>query len=118
LEELGVVIELALLSLGPLVSGCWHRFTARGRLDILLDVGGLTKYDLGGAALELDDLDAVREEATQGARQVAREQVRLGRQRDDQSFVVTDEQGQTVLTFPFKLAIRDWADRHSVPLGW
>jgi len=66
---------------------------------------GKTMLDQEG--IELDDLDKVREKATQGARQIMREQARLGRPRDDQSFVVTDEQGQTVLTLAFKLAIRD-----------
>ena len=66
---------------------------------------GKTILDQQG--IELDDLDEVREKATQGARQIMREQARLGRPQDDQSFVVTDEQGQTVLTFPFKLVIRD-----------
>src|SRR5262245_8854367 len=66
---------------------------------------GKTMLDQEG--IELDDLYEVREKATRGARQIMREQARLGRPRDDQSFVVTDEQGQTVLTLPFKRAIRD-----------
>lgn len=57
--------------------------------------------------IELDDLYAVQEEATEGARQIMSEQVRKGHEPDGREFVVTDEQGGTVLTFPFKLAIRD-----------
>jgi len=65
---------------------------------------GKTMLDQEG--IELVGLDEVRDRAMQGARKIMREQARLGRPQDDQSFVVTDEQGQTVFTFPFKLAIR------------
>jgi hypothetical protein len=64
-----------------------------------------TSIDKNG--IELDDLDAVREEATESARQMMSEQVLRGQTPDGEEFVVTDEQGQTVLTFPFKEAIRE-----------
>ena len=51
--------------------------------------------------LELRGLDAVREEATESAREMMSEKVRAG------AFVVTDEQGHVVLNFPFRDAIRD-----------
>jgi len=57
--------------------------------------------------IELQDLEAVREQATTLARQSMSERVLDGHAPNGRTFVVTDEQGQTVLTFPFKLAIHD-----------
>ena len=56
--------------------------------------------------IELDDLEAVREEATQAARQTMSGRVLDGHEPNGRAFVVTDEQGHVVLNFPFKLAIR------------
>ena len=64
-----------------------------------------TIRDLEGQ--ELHGLDAVREEATESAREMMSEKVRRGHGPDGRAFVVTDEQGQVVLDFPFKLAISD-----------
>jgi hypothetical protein len=57
--------------------------------------------------LELRGLDAVREEATESAREMMSEKVRAGHGPDGRAFVVTDEQGHVVLNFPFRDAIRD-----------
>jgi predicted N-acetyltransferase YhbS len=57
--------------------------------------------------IEFHNLDAVREEATESARQLMSEEVREGHGPDGRVFVVTDEQGKTVLTVPFKDALRD-----------
>jgi hypothetical protein len=57
--------------------------------------------------LDLHGMDAVREEATESAREMMSEKVREGHGPDGRAFVVTDEQGQVVLDFPFKLAISD-----------
>jgi hypothetical protein len=57
--------------------------------------------------VELENLHAVRNEATQAARQSISERVLDGHGPDGRTFVVTDEQGRTVLTFPFKDAISD-----------
>ena len=57
--------------------------------------------------IEFHYLDAVREEATESARQLMSEEVREGHGPDGRAFVVTDEQGETVLTVPFKDAFRD-----------
>ena len=64
-----------------------------------------TIRDLEGA--EFHNMDAVREEATESAREMMSENVREGHGPDGRAFVVTDEQGQVVLDFPFKLAISD-----------
>ena len=57
--------------------------------------------------MELQDLDAVLEEARESARQIMSERVLEGHGPDGRVFVVTEEQGETVLTFPFRLAISD-----------
>jgi hypothetical protein len=57
--------------------------------------------------VELEHLDAVREEAILNAREVMSQQVLSGERLDDQTFVVTDEHGDTVLTFPFRLALKE-----------
>ena len=46
--------------------------------------------------MDLQDLDAVREEAEES---LARS-ILFGERLEDEAFVVTEEQGQTVLTFP------------------
>ena len=55
--------------------------------------------------MELEELEAVRNEATQAAREMMSEDVREGYAPNGRTFVVTDERGQTVLMFPFKDAI-------------
>ena len=55
--------------------------------------------------IELRGLEAVREEATESAREIMSEEVREGHEPDGRAFVVTDEQGETVLTLPFKLTL-------------
>ena len=55
---------------------------------------------------EFNNLDAVREEATESAREMMSDEVRRGHGPDGRAFVVMDEQGQTVLTFPFTDAFR------------
>jgi hypothetical protein len=55
--------------------------------------------------IELHGLDAVREEAMEGARQIMSDQVLEGHEPDGREFVITDEEGETVLTFPFKQAL-------------
>jgi hypothetical protein len=58
--------------------------------------------------IELDDLGAVRNEATTLARESMSERIRDGLPPDDgRTFVVTDEEGRTVLTFPFTDPISD-----------
>jgi hypothetical protein len=57
--------------------------------------------------IEFHNMDAVREEATESAREMMSEKVRRGHGPNGRAFVVTDEQGQTVLTFPFTDAFRD-----------
>jgi hypothetical protein len=85
-----------------------HGTAGRGTMPrYFFHIKDKAKTMLDQEGIELDDLNEVRKKATQGANRIMREQVRLGRPRDDQLFVVTDEHGQTVLTFPFKLAIRD-----------
>jgi len=70
-------------------------------------IKGEAKTVLDEEGIELTDLDEVREEATGSARQLMSEQVLRGQAPNGREFVVVDEQGQIVLTFPFKLAIRD-----------
>jgi len=57
--------------------------------------------------IEFHNLDAVRGEAIESARERMSGEVREGHGADGRTFVVTDEQGHTVLTFPFKDAISD-----------
>jgi hypothetical protein len=57
--------------------------------------------------MDLHDLDAVREEAEESARQITCDRLLLGELVEDEAFVVTDEEGQTVLICPFKAAISD-----------
>ena len=57
--------------------------------------------------IELDDLEAARNEAGRLARQSMSERILDGHDPNRRTFIVTDEQGQVVLNFPFKLAIDD-----------
>jgi hypothetical protein len=59
--------------------------------------------------IELDDLRVVRNEARTLARQSMSERVLNGHPHplDGRTFVVTDEEGHTVLTYSFKDAIND-----------
>jgi len=57
--------------------------------------------------IELRDLGAIREEATESAREMLSEKVRQGHGPDGRAFVVENEQGCVVLDFPFKEAIRN-----------
>jgi hypothetical protein len=52
-------------------------------------------------------LEAVRDEATQAALDMMSERVLDGHKPNGDAFVVTDEDGQTVLTLLFKDAIND-----------
>lgn len=55
--------------------------------------------DLEG--IELEGLDAVRDEALQSARELMSEGILNGRQSDGRRFVVTDEGGVIVAEIPF-----------------
>ena len=55
--------------------------------------------------IELDGLDAVREEALQSARQLMSDDILSGRRPDGRRFVVTDERGVIVAEIPFTEAI-------------
>jgi hypothetical protein len=57
--------------------------------------------------IELNGLEEVRAEAVQAARDILSDRLRSGQPLDDQSFIVTDNVGDTVLKFPLKLAITD-----------
>ena len=74
-----------------------YYFHIKNELEIIRDQEGQ----------ELHGLDAVREEATESAREMMSEKVREGHGPDSRAFVVTDEQGHVVLNFPFRDAIRD-----------
>jgi len=65
----------------------------------------LATTTLDQEGIELEGLPAVLEEATEGAREIMSERVRRGQAPNGRSFVVVDEQGATVLTLPFNLAI-------------
>jgi len=64
-----------------------------------------TIRDTEGA--EFQNMDAVREEATESAREMMSGDVRQGHRPNGRTFVITDGQGNVVLNFPFELAIRD-----------
>jgi hypothetical protein len=59
--------------------------------------------DLEGS--DLPDLDAVRREATESARQIMSQAVLIGRPANGRKFVITNEEGYVLLEFPFKEAI-------------
>lgn len=64
--------------------------------------GAMTIFDQEG--IELKNLAAVREEVTRVARQRMSEH---GHELNGRTFVVRDQHGHFVLSFPFKLAISD-----------
>jgi hypothetical protein len=68
---------------------------------------GATMLDREG--IDLDDLEAERNEARALARQSMSERILNAHPHplDGRTFVVTDEEGHTVLTYPFLNAIRD-----------
>ena len=55
--------------------------------------------------VELENLDEVLAEAVQSAREIMSDQVLKGKASSDRAFIVEDENGKTVLTFPFKQAL-------------
>ena len=54
---------------------------------------------------ELPDLEAVRNDAVEGAREIMADDIRSGRKPEDRTMLVRDENGITVLTLPFLDAI-------------
>jgi hypothetical protein len=68
---------------------------------------GATMLDREG--IDLDDLEAARNEARTLARQSMSERILNVNSHplDGRTFVVTDEKGHTVLTYPFMDAISD-----------
>jgi len=65
------------------------------------------KTTLDSEGIELEGMHAVLEEAKEGAREIMSERVLRGHGPNGRAFVVVDEQGTTVLTLPFKLALDD-----------
>jgi len=65
------------------------------------------KMILDEEGMDLRDLDAVREEAEESARQITSDRLLFGELIEDETFVVMDDHGQTVLTFAFKDAVHD-----------
>jgi hypothetical protein len=57
--------------------------------------------------MDLENLDEVRKEATLAAREILSELVLQGKEMDDRAFIVEDETGETVLTYPFKLSLAE-----------
>jgi hypothetical protein len=55
--------------------------------------------------IDFDTFDEVKKEAAQAAREVVSELVQSGKEIGDKTFVVEDETGETVLTYPFRLAL-------------
>lgn len=53
----------------------------------------------------LPDLDAVRETAIAGARDILSEDIKRGELHLDWRFDITDAEGQTVMTVPFRDAV-------------
>jgi hypothetical protein len=67
---------------------------------------GQQKLTRDEEGIDLPDLDAVREEATEAARQIMSQSVLVGDAIDGRKFVITDEGGIIVREFIFKDAIR------------
>jgi hypothetical protein len=65
--------------------------------------GAVTNDEEGN---DLPDLDAVREEATEAARQIMSQSILVGHADDERKFIITDEAGIVLLEFAFKEAIR------------
>jgi len=55
--------------------------------------------------IELADLDAAREEAVAGAREIMSEDVLRGRTADGRRFVITDDWGMVLAEVPFRATI-------------
>ena len=66
-----------------------------------------TKTLRDSEGVELMSLDEIREEAMQSAREIMSEQVLKGKAPNHCAFIIEDENGKTVLTFPFKLALQE-----------
>jgi len=66
-----------------------------------------TKTMRDSEGVDLMNLDEVREEAMQSAREIMSEQILKGKAPNDCAFIIEDENGKTVLTFAFKLALQD-----------
>lgn len=79
------------------------QFPIKPRYFFHIQDGTKTVWDREG--VELKNLDEVREEAMQSAREIMNEQVLKGEAPKERVFIVEDEKGETVLTFPFKLAL-------------
>jgi hypothetical protein len=56
--------------------------------------------------INLQDLDSVREETIQSAREITSQLVLKGYQPDYRTFLIEDEEGNSILTFPFKEALK------------
>ena len=57
--------------------------------------------------IDLANMDEVREEALQAARQIMAELVLTGKDLDNRRFEIEDDAGETMLIYPFKLALAD-----------
>ena len=68
---------------------------------------GTLKDDEG---IDFETLDEVKEEAVTAAREIVSDLVLSGRGVGDKSFVVEDETDDTVLTYPFRLALEGSKD--------
>ena len=75
-------------------------FHIRGRDEFIRDLEGM----------ELPDMAAVREEASEGARTIMADRVRKGSDPDHQAFQVEDDAGRTVLDYPFLDALKPKGD--------
>ena len=64
-----------------------------------------TKTLRDSEGVELKNLDEVREEAMESAREIMSERLLNGGPPIERAFIVEDEDGNTVLTFPFKHAL-------------
>ena len=56
--------------------------------------------------MDLADMDEVREEAFESAKEILSDAIRAGRDVDHQEYEVMDETGRIVLTYPLRDAIR------------
>jgi hypothetical protein len=68
------------------------------------DDSGTTPDEEG---IELQNLEQVRDEAVGAAPDILSELVKSGKPFDNRRFVIADEAGETVMTFPFKLALAE-----------
>jgi hypothetical protein len=74
------------------------------RYHFHLRKNGILEVDPEGA--ELPTLDAARDEAVLAAREILAERLLQGEVLDGDCFVITREDGTTVMEVPFKEAIR------------